>query len=184
MLHLLQLIDFRLLNDNDLTEILTLRNSEYIRLKMDHTERIALGDHLRFCHSLIDRTDALYLKVCFDGLFEGVVDFQHIKHADCSYESGCYFREGSNAAYFANLAAFEIAMQQGLKEAKCHVKKSNAQAILFNTMKLGYALCDESDDNMSFSKRLDVSGEAKRLREKLQAHCKTDYRLWKSRQAE
>ena len=181
MLHLLQLVDFRLLNDNELTEILTLRNSEYIRLKMDHIEQIDLSVHLKFCHSLITREDVLYLRASLDGPFEGVVDYQHINRDDGSYESGCYFRKGSKTAYLANLAAFEIAMQQGFKEARCHVKKSNVPAVLFNTMKLGYVQSDESDNYILFTKKLDVDGDAKRIREKLQMHCKTDYRLWDSR---
>ena len=155
MLPKLSIVDFSYLDKTQLLEILSLRNSDYVREKMSSSDVILEDTHFLFCENLKQRNDALFCGVYLENKLVGVIDLKAIDLNTKTYESGCYFcKDSKNITYFANLAAFIIAKEIGLTKANCYVKKDNIQAVLFNTMKLRYKTTKETDEFYFFEKNL------------------------------
>ena len=119
----LKIINFKYLSDDKLLDILSLRNSDRVRLNMANSELISAQDHLSYCKSLSSRKDVLYFAVYINIYLEGVVDFKNIDFNEHSYESGSYFIEKSkyNITYYANIAGFLIARALNLTAVSCYV---------------------------------------------------------------
>ena len=176
MLPKLSIVDFSYLDKTQLLEILSLRNSDYVRNRMATSDEILEDTHLLFCKNLKQRTDALFCGVYLEDKLVGVIDLKGIDLKSKSYESGCYFCKNSkNITYFANLAAFIIAKDIGLTKATCYVKKDNIQAVLFNTMKLRYRTTKETDEFYYFEKDLDTP---KNSIENLKAKISSSFELF------
>ncbi len=145
----LSFINFTKLKDDELLEILKLRNSEYIRHKMLSSKKISLEEHLSFCHSLRSDSSRLYLKVLLNNNFIGVIDFQNIDEHSHSYIPGDYFVNDEcykNIAYYAILASTIICIDKKYYYPKISVKKDNLQALIFNTMKFSNYITGENED--------------------------------------
>lgn len=175
MLPKLSIVDFSYLDKTQILEILSLRNSDYVREKMASSDVILEDTHFLFCENLKQRNDALFCGVYLENKLVGVIDLKAIDLNTKTYESGCYFcKDSKNITYFANLAAFIIAKEIGLTKANCYVKKDNIQAVLFNTMKLRYKTTKETDEFYYFEKDLDTP---KNSIENLKAKISSSYEL-------
>ncbi len=140
-------VNFTKLGETELMEILSARNETSIRGKMINDQVIAPEEHLRFCASLRERQDCLYLRVGLDERFIGVVDFQDINDQDHSYEPGgyCVLPPGSDDDIWKYVCAAStfVCLERKLYFPRIRVRKDNFQALIFNTMKLGCKLVSE-----------------------------------------
>lgn len=156
----LKIINFKYLSDDKLLNILSLRNSDRVRLNMANSELISAQDHLSYCKSLSSRKDVLYFAVYINNHLEGVLDFKNIDFNEHSYESGSYFIEKSkyNISYYANIAGFLIARALNLTAVSCYVYKNNMSAMLLNTCKLKYKIVKE--DHLFYYLNKDLSDKS------------------------
>lgn len=95
MLPKLSIVDFSYLDKTQLLEILSLRNSDYVREKMASSDVILEDTHLLFCKNLKQRTDVLFCGVYLEDKLVGAIDLKDIDLKSKSYESGCYFCKNS-----------------------------------------------------------------------------------------
>lgn len=156
----LKIINFKYLSEAKLLDILSLRNSDRVRLNMANPEPITALSHLSFCNSLSSRQDVLYFAVYVNDNLEGVLDFKAIDFNSHSYESGSYFIEKSkyNISYYANIAGFLIARSLNLTAVNCYVYKNNMSAMLLNTCKLKYHIVKE--DHLFYYLNKDLSDKS------------------------
>jgi len=89
----LKIVNFKYLSEDKLLDILSLRNSDRVRLNMANSELIPAQEHLSYFKSLSSRKDVLYFAVYVNNFLEGVLDFKAIDVNEQTYESGSYFIE-------------------------------------------------------------------------------------------
>lgn len=153
----LKIVNFKYLSEDKLLDILSLRNSDRVRLNMANSELIPAQEHLSYCKTLSSRKDVLYFAVYVNNFLEGVLDFKAIDFNEQTYESGSYFIENSkyNISYYANIAGFLIARSLKLATVSCFVYKNNMSAMLLNTCKLKYKIVKE--DHLFYYLNKDLS---------------------------
>ena len=128
-------------------KILEHRNAPEIRKQMITSEKIQLKEHLNFVEQLKTSTNLFYYAVFLNEKLIGVVDYVLLDEQNRTYSPGCYFfDEPSIARTHAVQAACYILQQKELLHPKVVVKKSNMQALLFNTMKRGLKIVEEDDE--------------------------------------
>lgn len=144
----LKFVNFTKLDDDALVEILEKRNLPNIREKMANSQVISKEEHLKFCHSLKTDKSKLYFKVLYNDEFVGVMDFQNIDYEKHSYEPGSYFfnEENTELAVHCSSAICYICLELGLYYPNIYVKKTNFQALMFNTMKLANSIIGEDEE--------------------------------------
>lgn len=133
----------------DSVMVLNQRNSFNIRSNMANTNIILFHEHMNFCKSLFNNSENLYYLIYFDNEPIAVIDFQSINNKDHSYEPGCYFFDSCKNSIVRtdvmSVTAF-IRKKYKLYYPFIKVRKTNLQALLFNTMKMGCKI-DREDDN-------------------------------------
>ena len=142
----LAFVNFTHLSQDLLLEILSHRNAPEIRSQMRNSDPISAEDHLRFCAGLKHSKSKFYFAVFLNDILIGVLDYRLLDAKDRIYESGAYFFDKpSIVRVHAVLAAARVCVHYDLRLCKIAVKKDNIQALLFNTMKLGFEI--ETEDN-------------------------------------
>lgn len=139
-------VNFCHLSDDELLEILKLRNTKEIRMQMCNQEVITEEDHLRYCHALKESDDLFYYAVFFNSALVGVIDFKLKDRHERSYQSGAYFiKVPSQISTAAIQSALNICRHYDLRQDFILVRKENERALLFNIMKMKFQVISEDD---------------------------------------
>lgn len=154
MKHKICVRNFTKLCLKDSIRVLNQRNSLNIRSKMANTNIILFNEHMNFCKNLYNNSEKLYFLIYFDKEPIAVIDFQSINNINHSYEPGCYFFDSCNNSIdrtnIMSVTAF-VRKKYKLYYPFIKVRKTNLQALLFNTMKMGCEI-DCEDDNYYYLK--------------------------------
>lgn len=138
----------------DSIKVLNQRNSFNVRSKMANTNIISFYEHMNFCKALFNNSEKLYFLIYYDKEPIAVIDFQSINNKNHSYEPGCYFFDSCNNSIvrtdIMSVTAF-IRKKYKLYYPFIKVRKTNLQALLFNTMKMGCVI-DSEDNNYYYLK--------------------------------
>lgn len=86
----LAFVNFTLLSQDLLLEILSHRNAPEIRSQMRNSDPISAEDHLRFCAGLKHSKSKFYFAVFLNDILIGVLDYRLLDAKDRIYESGAY----------------------------------------------------------------------------------------------
>ncbi len=157
----LSFINFNHLSEDVLLEILKHRNAEEIRKQMRNTEIISKDEHLNFCKSLHNNDKLFYYAVFHDDKLIGVIDCVLLDEVSRTFMPGCYFfDESSIVRTHACIAARYIWEQKNLLHSKLIVRKNNAKALIFDTLKLGYKIDGEDNEYYHLSAKLNNNGDS------------------------
>lgn len=163
----LKFTNFTKLNQEQLLFILSKRNSDEIRFNMTNTDIISEESHLKFCANLKNDDTKIYLAVFLDSKIIGVIDFQNIDREAHTYEPGSYFFDApSILRSHAVIASNYVCLINRLYYPNITVKKTNCQALIFNTMKMGCELVSEDDEYYYLTSKI-VDGNDPKAIEKL-----------------
>ena len=142
--------NFNVLSENDDTNILAIRNSDYIRFNMKSTDLIKLDNHLIWRKRLKEDNLNTYYAV-FDGdIIVGAIYITEIdyKKKECTW--GLYFKKKINPFISTNsvyLIIEKIFTELSIHELKLEVNKLNAAAYKFD-LSFGFEMYDESDKEL------------------------------------
>ncbi|MCI6213158.1 hypothetical protein [Bacteroides heparinolyticus] len=141
-------VNFCMLNQEQLTEILKKRNHPDIRKCMNNTEPISLDDHLNFCSTLFNRDDKYYWLITKDENPVGVLNIIDVDHQKEIGEPGFYlFPEvmgrGESIFFLSNYKTFLLQVI-GFKGLIGHNYYDNMPALVF-TMFFGGVITDLED---------------------------------------
>lgn len=122
--------NFIFLDENEIIEVLELRNKEYIRDNMINSEPISLKNHLLFIESLKKNKNRTYFTILFDNQLIGSVNI--IKNEELIW--GLYFKEDINPILksCATYIFLEYIFSKFKENLNSFVKKSNIIALNFN----------------------------------------------------
>lgn len=142
--------NFIYLSEQSLKQILELRNSDEIRNKMANTNIISLDEHFAFCQKLNGDPTKLYIRICVENEFLGVLSSVKNDTINHTYVPGCYFSKlvlskYKNISVDMSAAFSYICYNKGLFYPLIYVRKDNPQAIFYNTMKLSNRIVDEDN---------------------------------------
>ncbi|RBQ32739.1 hypothetical protein CRU92_03215 [Arcobacter sp. FW59] len=123
--------DFIFLNDNEIEEILELRNQTYIRENMIDTELISFENHINFINSLKTSTNKKYFAIFCENELFGSVNF--VKN-EKELSWGLYFKNDSNPILksVSTYIFLNFIFERFDEDIHSFVKKGNLQAINFN----------------------------------------------------
>ena len=168
-IHQLSFTNYTKLTKDLLLKILKMRNDPNIRMKMTEQHEISEEEHLKFCASLKERKDCLYLLISYDHIPCGTVTIKKIDLKKQSAELGIYvIKEFAHYSQDFSLALEIIYKKLNILHCYCYVRKENMQALLYNLLKLKAEIIGEDTENIKLKfKDLPWGGPDKELEEKL-----------------
>lgn len=155
------LIDYTLLDDNELRMVLSWRNHDSVRRYLINKEEISWGDHVEFVKKLINNDSSFYWLARLRGKPCGVVSLR-LDPKDHSYGmSGIFMSpdrqgtgDGVELAFHATHFFFE---QMRVHTLRNDVYKNNKSAVKLNRA-MGYDFYDNPSDNELYLIILSTSG--------------------------
>ncbi len=141
----LYFINFTLLSDPELINILHWRNEESIRSKMTNSDIISPEDHLKYCHSLKHNKNTMMFRVDCNDEPCGVITLKKINRLKREAEVGTYYFKSGIVASKCNSLALALYQALGIDTLYSYIKKTNTQAILFNLLKCKCKFIREDD---------------------------------------
>lgn len=135
-----------LLNNRQHKELLEIRNSIYVRLKMKTSGIIELENHLKFVETLKDSKKNSYYAVFYDKKIIGAINITDIEKQKCFW--GVYFAENISPmiSTLVSYQAIDIIFNDlEVEEIFSHVQLKNLQALKFNES-LGFSFHQAIED--------------------------------------
>ncbi len=135
--------DFLFLNENEIRDILELRNQKNIRENMINSEIISLENHFNFIDSLQNLTNKRYFAIFSEDELLGSVNF--IKDKELSW--GLYFKDEVNPI-LKSLSVYiflDFIFSSFDENINSFIKKSNLQALSFNK-NFGFKIFKEDEE--------------------------------------
>lgn len=135
--------DFIHLNDNEIKDILELRNQKNIREHMKDSKIITIKKHFDFINSLKDSIDRKYFAIFNENRLLGSLNF--IKNEELSW--GLYFKDTSSPILksVSTYIFLEFIFKQFDNDINSSVKKNNVQALNFNKS-FGFDIFKENNE--------------------------------------
>ena len=122
--------NFIYLDENEVKEILELRNQSYIKENMINSENISLENHINFINSLKTLENRKYFAILEEKKLIGSLNF--VKNEELSW--GLYFKEDTNPILksCATYLFLDYIFSKFDEDLNSQVKKSNTLALNFN----------------------------------------------------
>lgn len=141
---------FTLLDEEQLLEILSWRNHEAIRVKMNEVGIISKDDHLRFCRSLPNKENHRYWLVHRKNIACGVVTLNSLKDNFKKSEWGYYASPkfmGSGVGLEMAYEAIQIFFEKvGVLKLLGYVKESNLENLRLQKL-IGFQVSGKTEKN-------------------------------------
>ena len=117
--------------------VLSWRNSDRVRLKMEHKEIISLEEHLKFIDSLKERKDCKYWLFMIDNVPVGVYDIVHLNSDGTGGVGGSYIGNEDYQGYglllvYLTLDMAKLTNDPPKKEDAVYVMKNNKRTYLMH----------------------------------------------------
>ena len=149
----ISLKDFHSLSEEEHKSILSLRNSDYVRLQMRNTNLISIEDHQKWIKNL--KTNNKYFAIFMNEEIIGNVNYTDLNDNESCCYWGCYFSEGTNSFIVSASTIFfldYVFNTINVKTLKLFTKKDNHIALSFDK-NLGFRPYDE-DKNYIYMSQL------------------------------